>query len=175
MSGQGNRPTQMMPGHRTGHPGGGQQKRFDAPRPQQSPHAPGAQVTVSYFDNGHIRERLFRHEAVDAAERLEGVDPTQIRRYFGAVEQLRRRMRSQEMAAEELLAMLALIQMRAIYSAARDQKNKPLAEFIARHVKAIAREADPVRAFREGFFRHFEAVIGFHKALKAGLPVKELV
>lgn len=175
MNGQGNRPTHTMPGHRTGHPGGGQQKRFDAPRTQQSAPVPGAQVTISYFDNGYIRENLFRHEAVDAAEQLQHVDPTQIRRYFGAVEQLRRKMRSRNVAAEELLAMLALIQMRAIYSAARDRKNEPLAQFIADHVKAIGREPDPVRAFREGFFRHFEAVIGFHKALKAGLRVRELV
>lgn len=136
---------------------------------------------VVYFENDRIRPSLFREEARQAAEQLKNVDHTQVRRFFNAVEQLRRRLPRPDnpegpkrFGAEELRAQLALLHMRALYAAARDPKNTPIADFIGRNVRAVTVSKDPIQAFREGFRPHFEAVIGFHKALDMGLDLREI-
>jgi CRISPR type III-A-associated protein Csm2 len=129
---------------------------------------------VRYFENDRIRPALFGREAVEAAQAMSGIDPTQIRRFFGSADRLRRRLAAPgaSISAEELSALLALLRMRALYAAARDTKHEPLARFVSRHVQAVTQSGQPHRAFLEGFYRQFEAVIGFHKALKAGLSLE---
>ncbi|MCS6922442.1 MAG: type III-A CRISPR-associated protein Csm2 [Elioraea sp.] len=157
------------------HSSGGTQPPHDA-RPAVQNAAP---LQVSYFDNGRIRPALFRGEAEKHAQRLMPVDPTQLRRFFNAVERLRRRLPravgggvqdrptdQNRFGPEELKAELALLEVRARYAAARDKKHQPLAEFIAANVRAVEGDKDPVRAFRHGFRPHFEAVVGLHAALR---------
>lgn len=132
-----------------------------------------SQETVKYFTDPHrtsIRPDLLDREAEDIARKLQDIPASQLRRFFGTVMGIRRRIQvDSEFAsnAEAIRAELAFLKASAAYTAKRlnytqaaKRKGDPL-ELVA----MFTRHRNSVRDAKdfEAFARHFEAVIAFHK------------
>lgn len=117
-----------------------------------------------YTGNGTTpRAELFDAEAQEEARLWVGIAPSQLRRFFGQVMADRRRLELKGSAADddEARVAMALLKASAAYTAAREPKRKPLADFVAHHQDKVA----GVRDFNT-FARHFEAVVAWHKVFE---------
>jgi CRISPR-associated protein Csm2 len=128
--------------------------------------------TVEYFgaksNDGRRSPRaaLFDAEAEETAKKLAGIPASQLRRFFGAVMAIRRRLdRDSSLGAEFIQAEMALLKARAAYTLARRKKRNDQSElddellaFFVRHARSV-----DDRASFAAFMRHFEAVMAFHK------------
>lgn len=112
------------------------------------------------------RAALFDAEAEETAKKLAGIPASQLRRFFGAVMAIRRRLdRDSSLGAEFIQAEMALLKARAAYTLARRKKRNDQSElddellaFFVRHARSV-----DDRASFAAFMRHFEAVMAFHK------------
>lgn len=109
------------------------------------------------------RPELFDAEAQEEAQAWAKLKPAQLRRFFGQVMADRRRfeLKGWNVPDAEPQVAMALLKAGAAYAAARDDKRKPLADFVAHHARLIRNVTD----FRV-FARHFEAVVAWHKAFE---------
>lgn len=112
------------------------------------------------------RAELFDEEAEETAQRLAGIPASQLRRFFGAVMGMRRRLDlDSQLGADFIQAEMALLKTRAAYTLARRKKRKnesePEDELLAFFVKH-ARSVNDKPTFN-AFMRHFEAVMAYHK------------
>ncbi len=110
--------------------------------------------TILTDDGPELRPELVDDEARDEATNLRNVTDTQLRRFFGAAKADEMNVNSPNQAK----VAMALLKAKAHYTAARDRKNRELADFLGHHVKMVATDDD----YRY-FIRHFEAVIAYHK------------
>lgn len=129
--------------------------------------------TVEYFaskaNDGRRAPRaaLFDTEAEDTAKKLAGIPASQLRRFFGAVMGVRRRLDLDALlGAEFIQAEMALLKARAAYTLARRKRGRDnqseeqdeLLAFFVRHARSVSD-----RPSFAAFMRHFEAVMAFHK------------
>ncbi|MDE0281932.1 MAG: type III-A CRISPR-associated protein Csm2, partial [Gammaproteobacteria bacterium] len=110
--------------------------------------------TVQTDSGLEIRPELFDGEAREEAARCQLVSDTQMRRFFGAAKAEQMGMQSGNQAR----VAMALLKAKAHYAAARDKKNRELADLFGHHARLIRTKDD----FGH-FMRHFEAVIAYHK------------
>lgn len=128
---------------------------------------------VSYFadpERRTVRPELLDREAYCVACRLQDVPSSQLRRFFGTVMGIRRRMEVDpefRKNAEAIRAEMAFLKASAAYAAKRLDYEKPkkwkgepleLVRFFTVHRNSV----QDARDF-EAFSRHFEAVVAFHK------------
>jgi len=117
---------------------------------------------ASYFDGeAKILPTLLDAEAQKAAKQLEDIPTTQLRRFFGQVSGIKRRLDMDDRKAitdGEIQAQMAFLKASAAYAGGRDQKNLPLVRFMVRHANTVATRADFA-----AFHKHFETVVAFHK------------
>ncbi len=128
---------------------------------------------VAYFADAErraIRPELLDGNAHEIAKRMCDIPASQLRRFFGSVMELKRRLEVDgklRRNSEVIQAEMAFLKASAAYAAKRlnyDQdkgwQGDPLelVSFAARHRNSV----DDARDF-EAFARHFEAVIAFHK------------
>ena len=112
------------------------------------------------------RAALFDEEAETTAKKLATIPASQLRRFFGAVMGMRRRLDlDSSLGPEFIQAEMALLKARAAYTLARRKRRKDekdeddeLLAFFVRHSRSVAD-----RAGFAAFMRHFEAVMAFHK------------
>lgn len=129
--------------------------------------------TVSYYADAErkaIRRELLDGEAEAVARRLRSVPASQLRRFFGSVMTLKRRVELEKPPAELIQAEMALLKASAAYACKRsnyrrDEERDPdeLLSFFVRHARSV-RDAQDFTAFA----RHFEAVIAYHKCFEDG-------
>lgn len=131
-----------------------------------------ASETLSYFQPGSApdgqpipRAELFDSEANDEAKKLTDFDNTQLRRFYSVVSALRNEAKGNPDFPDDLIrARLALLKAHVHYQKGRDRKfPADFVAFIDRHVKAT----DTRTKFLYGFAPHFEAVVAYHRFLKA--------
>jgi len=117
---------------------------------------------AEYFDgNGGILPALLDAGAQKTAQDLAEIPTTQIRRFFGQVSAIKRRLemdRDKAITEGEIQAQLAFLKASTAYAAGRDGKNLPVLRFMVRHANTV-RTRDDFSAFH----RHFETVVAFHK------------
>ncbi len=114
-----------------------------------------------YGADKRLRPDLLDKDAQAAAKRLETIPVTQLRRFFGQVSAIKRRLdmdQGKEVAESEILAQVAYLKASAAYAAGRDKKNAPMLRFLVTHANTVASRADFL-----AFHRHFETVVAFHK------------
>jgi CRISPR type III-A-associated protein Csm2 len=121
-------------------------------------------VEGGYFvgEKKTLRATLLDKDAQAAATMLSEVPTTQLRRFFGQVSAIKRRLDmdgEKDISDNEILAQVAYLKASAAYAAGRDErKNGPLLKFLVTHANTIATRPDFL-----AFHRHFETVVAFHK------------
>lgn len=150
-----------------GRPSGGPGRGSEEP-----PRVPSPQP-VKYFEGGVLNDRLLDEEAMQVAEQLKGVAPSQLRRFYEDVLSLSRRLaleaersgkEARKQAFERLRPEFKMLKAKAVYTFGRNGgKNefKPLMQFFVNHVAAVKTVAD-----FDAFCKHFQAVVAFHKYLE---------
>ncbi len=121
------------------------------PYPKDTQNRPD-RYTIEENGVAKIRPALIDAEAREEAKKCNKVSDTQMRRFFGATKAERVKSNS------EAKVLMAVLKAKAHYAAARDSKNKTLADFFGHHAKLIQTSDD----FHH-FVQHFEAVIAYHK------------
>ena len=147
----GNRPPQ---GGRTGQGG----NNFNAPPP---PTLPEGYLKGGYFDeNGNIRAELLTGQAEAIARAIGqpygGIANAQLRKFYGHVRVADTRLRYD---AQYEAVCASVLELSAFVAEARGKNKVPqvFKEFIDRNLQYIRSE----KAFRQGFVKHFQAVVGF--------------
>lgn len=128
-------------------------------RPPETPFAYFAPNTEA------PRAEMLDREAEEVAKRLASLPASQLRRFYGAVMALRRRLDlDKSVPDEEIRAQLALLKAQAAYTYRRRERDYPqeLVEFFTRHAAAVRTRKD----FLLGFQKHFEAVVAYHKVFE---------
>ncbi len=154
---QGSRPG---PGNRNARPGIDDRLRSDE--------------KIAYFadpERKAIRPELLDREAQKVARKMQDIPASQLRRFFGSVMELRRRLEADETLrgnAPAIEAEMAFLKASAAYTCRRLGYDNPkknwqgdpleLVSFCSRHRNSV----NDARDFF-AFTRHFEAVIAFHK------------
>ncbi len=123
---------------------------------------------VAYYEGEKLRPDLLDTEAESWARRLDRVSPSQLRRFYDDVTNLRQRVlaatRSRgltaEQAFEDLRADFKMLKAKAVYAHGRSDKTFPqeLLQFFIDHVHSVATARD-----FDAFCKHFQAVLAFHK------------
>jgi len=148
--------------------------------PRQGGHRPSIeqllklQDRVKYFadeERRAVRPELLDGEADEIARKLQDVPASQLRRFFGTVMDLRRRMEVDKefrKNSEAIRAEMAFLKASAAYAAKRLGYDNPeknwsgdpleLVRFFTVHRNSVKDARD-----FEAFARHFEAVVAFHK------------
>lgn len=153
-------------GYRAQYPGGG-----TAPRPSgASGHDTAAMPranTVTYFadrERKALNPSLVDSSADALAQKIAQVPASQMRRFYGDVLALERRLATGgELPAEAIRAHMALLKAKAAYASKRagsrpEQFPRELLEFFVDHAAAVTDRTD-----FDAFRRAFEAVIAYHK------------
>ncbi len=121
---------------------------------------------VEYFANkGKPGEPIVRRELLDeeamteAREFANGLKTTQLRRFYGEVQAIKRATETANLQEDGIRARLALLKAHAVY--AKGQKKVPDAfvKFIVLHASSVKTRDD----FLRGFVPHFEAVVAYHR------------
>ncbi len=143
------------------------------PRPNHSqnqsyqPRALPKPRTVTYFKDNQLAEELLDTEAEKVAQSLGNVKPTQLRRFYDDVMNLRQQLfikQNEHQDSEEAFAILRadfkMLKAKAAYAHGRNDEMFPLAflQFFIDHVASVKTAKD-----FEAFCKHFEAVVAFHK------------
>jgi CRISPR-associated protein Csm2 len=134
------------------------------PPPRSIPQA----RDVVYYEGEKLRPELLDTEAESWARDLHQVAPSQLRRFYDDVTNLRQRLLaatrsrglSPEQAFEELRADFKMLKAKAVYAHGRSDKTFPheLLQFFIDHVHSVATARD-----FDAFCKHFQAVLAFHK------------
>ncbi len=124
--------------------------------------------TVTYFQSdGSLVATLMDTQAEDLAQQLSHVTTTQLRRFYDDIVTLRQRLiaehrqgRDKEAIFNGLRADFKMLKAKAVYAHGRSEKTmpRPLLQFFIDHVAAV----NSARDF-EAFYKHFQAVVAFHK------------
>jgi CRISPR type III-A-associated protein Csm2 len=120
-------------------------------------------VKGGYFGDNklNLRPELLDRDAQAAAKAMDVIPTTQLRRFFGQVSAIKRRLDmdgGEDIAVGEILAQVAYLKASAAYAAGRDRKNAPILQFLVIHANTIKTRPDFL-----AFHRHFETVVAFHK------------
>ncbi|ADE15896.1 CRISPR-associated protein, Csm2 family [Nitrosococcus halophilus Nc 4] len=136
-------------------------------REQGPPRIPKPE-TQCYFeaDGKTPRAALVDEEAEQLAQEMSKVSHTQLRRFYGDVLSLRRRLEAKASKIEkeslfrELLPEFKMLKAKAVYADGRlgHRDFAPLLGFIINHTYSVRR----VEEF-DAFCKHFQAVVAFHK------------
>jgi CRISPR-associated protein Csm2 len=150
-----------------------------SPRGAQTPGGAGQSVEqrlqdrtpVIYFvdsDRRSLRAELLDQEAEIVARRLRSMPASQLRRFFGSVMSLKRRLELERRDADFIRAEMAFLKASAAYTVKRQKYNKDedrdpdwLVNFFTRHANAVKDEKD-----FNAFARHFEAIMAYHKCFE---------
>lgn len=126
---------------------------------------------VQYFaasERRSLQPSLLGQEAKEAAKKMRGIPASQLRRFFGSVMGLKRRLELEKRDADFIRAEMAFLKAAAAYAAKRlprprDADHDPdwIVNFFARHANAVHDEKDFL-----AFARHFEAVMAYHKCFE---------
>ena len=163
----------MPNGRQTRRQGGGHGAPPRGPKRPNIEERLRSEEKVEYFaDPGRkaVKPELLDDRAHAVAKRMRDIPASQLRRFFGTVMELKRRLEVDEGLrgnAEVIRSELAFLKASAAYAAKRlnyekdgDWRGDPLelVSFVTRHRNSVrdARDFD-------AFARHFEAVIAFHK------------
>lgn len=131
---------------------------------------------VQYFNKSIIRKDLLADSALDWAKKLSNVPPSQLRRFYKEVMNLKRRIElstgidnnSEEdikKIDDEVVKEMMLIRAKAAYTYQRSRKyGEDFLKFFNDHAFSVENKKD----FMEGFQPHFEAVMAFHKVYAKG-------
>lgn len=136
------------------------------PRPPGQSYQRAPLPAVNYYDaDGLVRPELVDEEALAVAEAIQEVAPTQLRRFYQEVQNLRGRLAREtdrEEGWKKLRADFKMLKVRAVYARKRPSQPIPeaLKEFLERQVDAVKNAKD-----FEAFYQHFQAVVGFHAAM----------
>jgi CRISPR-associated protein Csm2 len=144
------------------HSGGGQRKQGAQRQPKVLP----TPRPVTYYSGGRLEPSLMDDKAEKTAQMLRQVKTTQLRRFYEDVLNLRQRLaietqRKGDVAAfEQLRADFKMLKAKAVYANGRSQKIFPeeFLQFIIDHVQSVNNAQD-----FEAFYKHFQAVVAFHK------------
>ena len=126
---------------------------------------------VHYFastDRQSLQPTLLGPEAEDAARKMRGIPASQLRRFFGTVMGLKRRLELEKRDADFIRAEMAFLKAAAAYATKRLPRPQGegddrawIVNFFARHANAVKDEKDFL-----AFARHFEAVMAYHKCFE---------
>ena len=158
------------------HPFRPQSKGNPAPRGQERPGIEQrlrSKEKVDYFSDPErkaIKPELLDEKAEEVAKKMRDIPSSQLRRFFGSVMELKRRLEVDDKLRknpEPIRAELAFLKASVAYAAKRlnyDQskhwQGEPLelVSFVTRHKNSVNDTEDFL-----AFARHFEAVMAFHK------------
>ncbi len=154
-------------------PGGGQQNGHTSEAALQKVLAPPAARFQYFSDKGSKtpRPEIFDKDARAAGEKLAGIPPSQLRRFYAETTALKRQLElatDAPLPDEAIRARLHLLKARAAYTWARHMNDKnyhyrELAQFFTLHAASVQGKDD----FLFGFQPFFEAVIAYHAAANA--------
>lgn len=123
---------------------------------------------VTYFQSdGSLVPTLMDNQAEKLAQDLSQVTTTQLRRFYDDVLTLRQRLAAEQRQGHDkesvfnnLRADFKMLKAKAVYAHGRNPKTvpRPLLQFFIDHVAAVNNARD-----FEAFFKHFQAVVAFHK------------
>jgi CRISPR type III-A-associated protein Csm2 len=153
---QGRPPSGRPPDHDRGAPSGDMaliRQILASPEPVKGGYFAGDQKT--------LRPELLDRDAQNAAKAMDVIPTTQLRRFFGQVSAIKRRLDMEggkDIGESEILAQVAYLKASAAYAAGREKKNAPILQFLVTHANSIKSRRDFL-----AFHRHFETVVAFHK------------
>lgn len=123
---------------------------------------------VTYFQaDGALVAALMDTQAEEIAQQLSQVTTTQLRRFYDDIVTLRQRLIAEQRQGQDketvfnaLRADFKMLKAKAVYAHGRSDKTvpRPLLQFFIDHVAAV----NSARDF-EAFYKHFQAVVAFHK------------
>ncbi|MFO1038432.1 MAG: type III-A CRISPR-associated protein Csm2 [Geminicoccaceae bacterium] len=173
-------------------PGQGQPPRPYGGSPQGRPTSPTpsgpsleerlrSSETVVYFagdDRKAMRAEMLDGTAEAVARKLRGVPASQLRRFFGSVMTLRRKIETEEPPAEVLQAEMAMLKASAAYTCKRLKYDDPRERIEGEPLELLSLFVRNARSVRDGrdfdaFARHFEAVIAYHKCFEVKKQSRE--
>lgn len=113
------------------------------------------------------RAAMLDDEARQVAEEMASLPASQLRRFYGTVMALRRRLEldtdGKKVPNEEIRSQLALLKAQAAYTRKRNSRcPDELVRFFVRHAASVQNRED----FLRGFQPHFEAVVAYHKVFE---------
>lgn len=112
-------------------------------------------VYVSATDPG---PDFLDRDAQRQAEEFRELHTSQLRRFYGMATAFKRRLETDDSLSDnDVQAQMAYMKAAAAYAAMRGQREE-LVQFFTRHANSIMR-----REHFERFWRHFEAVVAYHK------------
>jgi CRISPR type III-A-associated protein Csm2 len=120
---------------------------------------------ISYLrkvaDRTAIEPRLIDEDAQQIAKQLskEGLETTQLRRFYEPVVGLRQRALAGRVSFEDIKAELLMLKARAAYAWKRKNVPESLVRFFTEHAHWVG-NLDEFKAF----CRHFEAAVAYHRA-----------
>jgi len=158
-------------------PGGGQQNGHASEAALQKVLAPPAARFQYFSDKGSKtpRPEIFDKDARAAGEKLAGIPPSQLRRFYAETTALKRQLElatGAPLSDEAIRARLHLLKARAAYTWARhktDSYYEELARFFTLHAASVQGKDD----FLFGFQPFFEAVIAYHAAANTENATRE--
>jgi len=114
-----------------------------------------------YFDDqGHLKIEYVSKGNVDVMARKfdrEGLNMSQLRRFFNHCREIERRLRSQQTTWEEERTNVAKLAAFAADAAGKKKIPSSFREFLDKNVERSRTQKD----FLDGFMEHFEALVGF--------------
>lgn len=144
-----------------------QQQRFDSggnSTPDIS-QLLSANDRVDYFapNSSFVKPQLLAETAENVARKLASFPSSQLRRFYGEVVALKRRVELANASDAEIQAAMTMLRARAAYTLKRGSHYPgELVSFFNRHARSVQNKKD----FLQGFQPHFEAVMAFHKVFE---------
>jgi CRISPR type III-A-associated protein Csm2 len=140
--------------------GGGGYRGGGSGRPPQ-PRLPEGYLEGGYFDDkGNIHEGLIVNDALAIAQQLEagGMTRSQLRVFYNEVADIRRLLRRQPAAFNQLKARILKLRAFAHNATTRRTNKAPqmFYDFIVKNAELAAQKPDN---FSQGFCEHFECVV----------------
>lgn len=149
-------------GPRGGGGGGRDRERGGGGRPPPSePRLPEAYLKDGYFDEkGNIHDYLIVNDALEIAQKLEAGDMTrsQLRVFYNEVADVRRLLRRQPTAFNELKSRILKLRAFAHNATTRRTNRAPQVfyDFIVKNTELAAQKPEN---FLRGFCEHFECIV----------------
>lgn len=152
-------------GPRDGAPSGGSQQTPLLARLRDQQRITYTRPSQSNTAKPAPRPELFDEEALAVAQKLAGIKASQLRRFFGAVQTLKRKLQLDgRLDLEFIKGEMALLKAKSGYMLQRlhkgDEDAWDLLTLLVRHGRSIENRDDFFT-----FARHFEAVMAYHKML----------
>lgn len=115
----------------------------------------------SSLKSAFVRKKGVDQLAYDLANASPALTTGQIRRFFNHCRGIERRLQTDGATWDQVSASFEMMSSHAQYAVSSNKIPPLFQEFIDANVDRVASADDPGGAFRDGFLKHFEALVGY--------------